>query len=133
MISDGYIDVNGDKLMPGLNKLGEILNNDPQKFNDLRAYLVAKRDLEYKAKSLKTGIRTLDSKAVVKQFENDIQIQEAAQIVYDTLNGVLQYAVNNGLITQENADTIKESNTFYIPFQRVVGKTKLEEEEQFQR
>lgn len=125
MISDGYIDVNGDKLMPGLNKLGEILNNDPQRFNDLRAYLVAKRDLEYKAKSLKTGIRTLDSKAVVKQFENDIQIQEAAQIVYDTLNGVLQYAVNNGLITQENADTIKESNTFYIPFQRVVGKNQV--------
>lgn len=125
MISDGYIDVNGDKLMPGLNKLGEILNNDPQRFNDLRAYLVAKRDLEYKAKSLKTGIRTLDSKAVVKQFENDIQLQEAAQIVYDTLNGVLQYAVNNGLITQENADTIKESNTFYIPFQRVVGKNQV--------
>lgn len=125
MISDGYIDVNGDKLMPGLNKLGEILNNDPQRFNDLRAYLVAKRDLEYKAKSLKTGIRTLDSKAVVKQFENDIQIQEAAQIVYDTLNGVLQYAVNNGLITQENADTIKESNTFYVPFQRVVGKNQV--------
>lgn len=125
MISDGYIDVNGDKLMPGLNKLGEILNNDSQRFNDLRAYLVAKRDLEYKAKSLKTGIRTLDSKAVVKQFENDIQIQEAAQIVYDTLNGVLQYAVNNGLITQENADTIKESNTFYIPFQRVVGKNQV--------
>ena len=125
MISDGYIDVNGDKLMPGLNKLGDILNNDPQRFNDLRAYLVAKRDLEYKAKSLKTGIRTLDSKAVVKQFENDIQIQEAAQIVYDTLNGVLQYAVNNGLITQENADTIKESNTFYVPFQRVVGKNQV--------
>ena len=125
MISDGYIDVNGDKLMPGLNKLGEILNNDPQRFNDLRAYLVAKRDLEYKAKSLKTGIRTLDSKAVVKQFENDIQIQEAAQIVYDTLNGVLQYAVNNGLITQENADTIKESNTFYVPFHRVVTKNQV--------
>lgn len=125
MISDGYIDVNGDKLMPGLNKLGEILNNDPQRFNDLRAYLVAKRDLEYKAKSLKTGIRTLDSKAVVKQFENDIQMQEAAQIVYDTLNGVLQYAVNNGLITQENADTIKESNTFYVPFHRVVTKNQV--------
>lgn len=125
MISDGYIDVNGDKLMPGLNKLGEILNNDPQRFNDLRAYLVAKRDLEYKAKSLKTGIRTLDSKAVVKQFENDIQLQEAAQIVYDTLNGVLQYAVNNGLITQENADTIKESNTFYVPFHRVVTKNQV--------
>lgn len=120
MISDGYIDVDGNKLMPGLNKLGEILNNDPQRFNDLRVYLVARRDLEYKAKSLKTGIRTLDSKAVIKQFENDTQIQEAAQIVYDTLDGVLQYAVNNGLITQENAQSLRESNAFYVPFQRVV-------------
>lgn len=120
MISDGYIDIDGNKLMPGLNKLGEILNNDLQRFNDLRVYLVARRDLEYKAKSLKTGIRTLDSKAVIKQFENDTQIQEAAQIVYDTLDGVLQYAVNNGLITQENAQSLRESNAFYVPFQRVV-------------
>lgn len=121
MISDGYIDLNGNKLMPGLNKLGEILNNDPQRFNDLRAYLVAVRDLEYKSKSLKTGIRTLDSKSVVEKFRNDAQIQDAAQIVYDTLDGVLQYAVNNGLITQENAKTIRDSNTFYVPFQRVLG------------
>lgn len=121
MISDGYIDINGNKLMPGLNRLGEILNNDPQRFNDLRAYLVAKRDLEYKAKTLKTGIRTLDSKAVVEQFQNDSQINEAAQVVYDTLNGVLQYAVNNGLITQDTAAALKESNAFYVPFQRVIG------------
>ena len=121
MISDGYIDINGNKLMPGLNKLGEILNNDPQRFNDLRAYLVAKRDLEYKAKTLKTGIRTLDSKAVVEQFQNDVQINEAAQIVYDTLDGVLQYAVNNGLITQDTATALRESNAFYVPFQRVIG------------
>ena len=121
MISDGYIDINGNKLMPGLNKLGEILSNDHQRFNDLRAYLVAKRDLEYKAKTLKTGIRTLDSKAVVEQFQNDVQINEAAQIVYDTLDGVLQYAVNNGLITQDTATALRESNAFYVPFQRVIG------------
>lgn len=121
MISDGYIDINGNKLMPGLNRLGEILNNDSQRFNDLRAYLVAKRDLEYKAKTLKTGIRTLDSKAVVEQFQNDPQINEAAQVVYDTLNGVLQYAVNNGLITQDTAAALRESNAFYVPFQRVIG------------
>ena len=120
MISKGYIDLNGNRLMPGLNKLGEILGNDPQRWNDLRAFLVAKRDLEYKAKSLKSGIRTIDSKAVVEQFYNDAQIQEAAQVVYDTLDGVLQYAVDNGLITQENAKSLRESNAFYVPFQRVI-------------
>ena len=108
MISKGYIDLNGNRLMPGLNKLGEILGNDPQRWNDLRAFLVAKRDLEYKAKSLKSGIRTIDSKAVVEKFYNDAQIQEAAQVVYDTLDGVLQYAVDNGLITQENAKSLRE-------------------------
>ena len=120
MLSNGYIDENGNKLMPGLNSLGEILGNDPQRFDDLRAYLVAQRDLEYKAKTLKTGIRTMDSKAVVAQFKNDTQIQEAAKLVYDTLDGVMQYAVNNGLITQENADSLRESNVFYVPMQRVL-------------
>lgn len=120
MISDGYIDLNGVQTMPGLNKLGDILGNNANRWNDLRAYLVAKRDLEYKAKSLKTGIRTIDSKAVIEQFKNDTQIQEASQIVYDTLDGVLQYAVDNGLISQEIAKSLKESNAFYVPFQRVL-------------
>lgn len=120
MLANGYIDDKGNKLMPGLNELGEILNNSPERFNDLRTYLVAQRDLEYKAKTLKTGIRTMDSKAVVEQFKNDKQIQKAAQIVYDTLDGVLQYAVNNGLISEDNAKAIRQSNAFYVPMQRVL-------------
>jgi len=120
MLSDGYIDTKGKKLMPGLNQIGEILGNDPQRFDDLRAYLVAKRDVDYKAKTLKTGIRSMDSKAVIEQFKNDTQIQEAAKLVYDTLDGVMQYAVNNRLVTQEVADKLKESNAFYVPMQRVL-------------
>ena len=120
MLSNGYIDEKGNKLMPGLNQIGEILGNNSERYNDLRAYLVAQRDMEYKAKTLKTGLRTMDSKAVIEQFKNDIQIKEAAKIVYDTLDGVLQYAVNNNLITKETADSLKESNTFYVPMQRVL-------------
>ena len=120
MLANGYIDENGNKLMPGLNQLGEILENDEQRFNDLRAYLVAQRDLEYKAKTLKTGIRTMDSKAVIEQFKNDLQIQEASKLVYETLDGVLQYAVNNHLIPQEVANKLRESNAFYVPMQRVL-------------
>lgn len=121
ILSDGYIDEKGNQLMPGLNKIGDILGNNPERFNDLRAYLVAQRDLEYKAKTLKTGIRTMDSKSVVEQFKHDKQIQQAAQLVYDTLDGVLQYAVNNHLIEQDTADTLRESNAFYVPMQRVLG------------
>ena len=120
MISDGYIDLNGNKVMPGLNQLGEILDNNPQRFNDLRAYLVASRDLDYKSKNLKTGLRTNDSKYVVNQFKNDEQIQKAAKLIYDTLDGVLKYATDNGLISKETADSLKESNAFYVPFQRVL-------------
>ena len=120
MLSNGYIDPDGNKTMPGLNQLGEILGNDPDRFNDLRTYLVAKRDMDYKAKTLKTGIRTMDSKAVVEQFKNDTQIQKAAQVVYDTLDGVMQYAIDNGLITEENAKAIKKSNAFYVPMHRVL-------------
>ena len=120
MLTNGYVDLNGKRLMPGLNKIGEILGNNPQRINDLRAYLVAKRDLEYKAKSLKTGVRTMDSRAVIEKFYNDTQIQEAAQIVYDTLDGVLQYAVDNNILTEDTAKALRESNAFYVPFQRVI-------------
>lgn len=121
MLSDGYIDENGNKLFPGLNQLGEILNNNTERFNDLRAYLVARRHMDYVAKSLKTGIRTNDAKYIIGKFGNDAQIQEAAKVIYDTLDGVLQYAVNNKLITEENAKALRESNAFYVPMQRVIG------------
>ncbi len=118
MLTDGYIDLNGEYLFPGLNQLGEILGNDEERWNDLRAYLVAQRDLEYKAKRLKTGLRTRDSKAVIEQFSSDAEIQEAADLVHATLDGVLQYAVNNRLITQELADNLRKSNAMYVPMQR---------------
>ena len=120
MLSDGYIDTKGNKVMPGLNQIGEILGNNPERFNDLRAYLVARRDMDYRAKTLKTGLRNTDSQAVINQFKNDKQIQQAAKLVYDTLDGVMQYAVNNGLISQDSADSLKESNAFYVPMQRVL-------------
>ena len=121
ILSDGYIDENGNKLFTGLNQLGEILNNDTERFNDLRAYLVAKRHMDYVSNDLKTGIRTNDARAIIEQFKNDTQIQEASKVVYDTLDGVLQYAVNNKLITEENAQALRESNAFYVPMQRVIG------------
>ena len=120
MLSDGYIDENGKKLFPGLGQIGEILGENPERYNDHRASLIANRDIDYKAKTLKSGLRDMDTKAVREQFKNDKQIQQANKLVYDTLNGVMQYAVNNGLISQENADSLKQSNTFYIPMQRVI-------------
>ena len=120
MLSEGYIDENGEKIIPGLNKVGEILGDDSQRYNDLRDYLVAKRDTDYKKKSLKTGIRDMDTKYVLEKFANDNQIKEAAQVVYDTLDGVMQYAVKNGLISEEDVLSLKESNAFYVPMQRVM-------------
>ena len=120
MLSDGYIDEKGNKLMPGLSKLGEILGDNPEKFNDLRVYLVANRDIDYKSKNLKSGLRNSDAKFIREQFKNNSQIQHASKIVYDTLDGVLNYAKINGLITQEEIDNLKESNAFYVPMQRVI-------------
>ena len=120
MLSDGYINEKGEKIMPGLNKIGEILGDDAQRYNDLRDYLVAKRDTDYKAKTLKTGIRDMDTKYVLEKFANDRQIKDAAQVVYDTLDGVMQYAVDNGLISQDDVKKLKESNAFYVPMQRVI-------------
>lgn len=119
-LADGYIDEKGQKLTPGLNQIGEILGDNPQRYNDLRVYLVAKRDVEYKAKTLKTGLRSMDTRAVLEQFKNDAQIQKAAKVIYDTLDGVLQYAVDNNLVNQDEAKSLRESNVFYVPMQRVL-------------
>lgn len=120
MLADGYMDENGNQLMPGLKNIGEILGEEAQRYDDLRDYLVAKRDKEYKAKSLKTGIRDGDVEFVLEKFKNDTQIKKAAQVVYDTLDGVMQYAVQNGLISEENVESLKKSNAFYVPMQRVI-------------
>lgn len=119
MLSDGIIDENGNKLTPGLKKVGEILGNDSKRYIDLRNYLFAQSDLQYKDKGLKSGLRTNDSKAVVEQFNKDSQIKEAAQVIYDTLDGVLQYTVDNHLIDEKIAENLRKSNTFYVPMHRV--------------
>lgn len=120
ILADGLIDENGEKRFEGLNKIGDILGKNPERYNDLRAYLVAKRDTEYKARTLKTGIRSMDSQSVINQFKNDSQIKEASKIIYNALDGVLQYAVDNHLLTNENAEALRESNAFYVPMQRVL-------------
>lgn len=124
MLSDGYIDENGKQLTPGLNKIGKIIGEDEQRYNDLRDYLIAKRALDYRAKKLKSGLRYNDVMSVISQFKNDKQINEAAQVIYDTLDGVLQYAVDNRLISADNAKAIRESSTFYVPMQRVLENDK---------
>lgn len=120
ILADGLIDENGEKRFEGLNKIGDILGKNPERYNDLRAYLVAQRDTEYKARTLKTGIRSMDSQSVINQFKNDSQIKEASKIIYNALDGVLQYAVDNHLLTSENAEALRESNAFYVPMQRVL-------------
>lgn len=120
ILADGLIDENGEKRFEGLNKIGDILGKNPERYNDLRAYLVAQRDTEYKARTLKTGIRSMDSQSVINQFKNDSQIKEASKIIYNALDGVLQYAVDNHLLTNENAEALRESNAFYVPMQRVL-------------
>lgn len=120
ILADGLIDENGEKRFEGLNKIGDILGKNPERYNDLRAYLVAQRDTEYKARTLRTGIRSMDSQSVINQFKNDSQIKEASKIIYNALDGVLQYAVDNHLLTSENAEALRESNAFYVPMQRVL-------------
>ena len=135
MLSDGYIDDNGKTIIPGLNELGKVFEQEAKdkgltgksrqrfvegRINDLRAYLISQRDLEYKSKTLKTGLRENDSKAVVEKFKNDRQIQQTAKMIYNTLDGVLQYAVDNGLIDKLTAQELRKNNAFYVPFQRVL-------------
>ena len=120
MLQDGIIDTKtGEQLSPGLSELGSILGNKSSRWNDLRTYLMAKRDKDYQSAGLITGMRRSDTDYVVKKFENDTKIQHAAELIYENLDGVLMYAVKEGFLTIDDVKSMKENNLFYVPMQRV--------------
>lgn len=118
MITDGYINLDGEIAFQGLSKLNNILGENAENWNNFRAYITALRDLEYKNSNYKTGIRTISSKSVVEQLYNNKAIQEATKILQENTKGFLQYAVDNHLIDSETADTLQQNNVFYVPFYR---------------
>jgi hypothetical protein len=85
------------------------------------AYLVSLRVLELHDRGLPQAITQSEAKNIiqeVKQRPDFVAFEKAREAIYAHQDAVLEYAIDGGLLTQEQADTIRKVNRFYVPFNR---------------
>jgi hypothetical protein len=85
------------------------------------AYLISLRVLELHDRGLPQAITQSEAKDIiqeVKQRPDFAAFEKARDAIYAHQDAVLEYAIDGGLLTQEQADTIRKVNRFYVPFNR---------------
>ena len=121
-IREGVDQVRGSSMMArqfaednGMNELGKMSTKD---LNEFQQYLIAKRSAELEARGIKTG-RNLDAdQSLIKDVGNKYDTQE--NIIRDYSNKMLDYSVDNGLISAELRDKLITENPNYVPMNRVM-------------
>jgi hypothetical protein len=86
--------------------------------DELKAYLLANRDLELEGRGIPTGVDSNASQVVVKGAPKEIKA--AADKLYKYQEDVLDYAHSAGLLTDASLAEMKALNSAYIPFYRVM-------------
>ena len=116
LLPDGSLKITGD----GLSKILEPVKNN---VDDLRAFMVAQRDLELAGRGMK-GTTPKESQVVINTLSkqpNFPQLQKISQGVRDWANRALLNPLKEvGAISDETYNQIIKSNQFYVPFQRVM-------------
>ena len=112
----GVKDRAGTQLAPALT---EALKPVKGRLEDFAAYLTAARAAELKSRGLEPGIDMEDALATVKKLHSP-EFAEAARKVYAYNDGMLKYALSEGVLSSDQYAKIKELNQFYVPFQRIM-------------
>jgi len=116
MVEDAMINIAGVPVGPSLEDAGALVKNQREEFT---LYLWGRRALERWKQNKNPGISQADAQFLVEHYETP-EFQRAAQKVYEWNRGVLNYAVQGGLITQAALDKIIEGSQDYIPLARVL-------------
>lgn len=91
--------------------------------NDLRAYTIAKRDLELAQRGVK-GSDANEATAVLQRLQQKPgfqQVEQSAQKLYALQDKMVkEYLVDTGVISKEAYATMRSSNQAYVPFKRVM-------------
>ena len=115
----GLIDDKGSRRTEGLGELSELLGNDPEQIQKVRDLLIAMRTLDYTAVGLDTGLSTAEAMKLIEEYSKDKTIMRVANGIITFQDEVMKYAVEKGLMTQEQYEEMKKWNRFYIPLKRV--------------
>ncbi len=118
-ITKGTVDFRTREVTPG-KSYKDALEPVRGRIDDFRAWLVAKRAMEYEARGKSTGINTADSRAVAAMFDKDPAFNEAAKRLAVWQDKLLQYSVDSGLISPESAKAMRAASAFYVPMHRIV-------------
>lgn len=99
----------------GMKDLGKMSTSD---LNEFQQYLIAKRSQELRAKGVETGRNDSADLALINSARGKYRIQE--QTVRDYTQKMLDYSVENGLISKELRDGLLRDNPNYVPMNRVM-------------
>ena len=95
----------------------EIFNNYSAKdMLEWDSYAKSKRAIEKDAQGFKTGVDITAARQVVKLLE--VKHAKAFREIREFQDAVLDYAVDGGLISKEQAAAYRKANQDYVPFQR---------------
>ena len=118
MLPTGDLEITGEGLAP-------ILNRFRGNLNDIRALLIAERDLELAGRSIE-GTTPVESRKVLttlyKKYGSDVKnLQSVAKEIRDYgIRSVINPLRDSGFLSADDVSRIESSNQFYTPFKRVM-------------
>ena len=113
----GQVDADGNVIGKSLK---EILEPVQYQMEDFIAYAVAKRANELNQRGIETGIDQTATKATIEKLKNDKTMNKALNELYEYNDNLLGLLVEEGIMTKDSYEAIKELNKNYIPFYRVM-------------
>lgn len=118
MVLDGMFDFSGKQTGMSLRTALEPVN---KKMKDFTKYAYSKHALDSWKRGIDPGIDLADAKYTFDKFDNPT-FRSAADAVNRWQDGVLQYAIDSGVLSKESAAAMKALNPSYIPLKRVFEK-----------
>ncbi len=110
-----------DKINGSLKDILKQLKGE-EEYREFNDYLIARRSIEKAQQKIDTGIQLGDAIDVEKDLRGKYgKLAIELDKYNDTL---LRYAVDSGVLSAEQYNTIKQNNLLYTPFQRVIEKEK---------
>lgn len=92
---------------------GDLTKDELDEFN---MYLMAKRSIDLNMRGIETGIGRKDAEIIVNNLEG--KWSERAYRVYRYINNLMQYAIDAGLISEEQFAAMRKVDPHYVPFER---------------
>ncbi len=94
------------------------------KMDDFRVYIVSQRAIELHARKITTGISDMDAREALKEIgEKNPEFEKIATERRKYKDELLQYAQENGLLSEKGLAKIQALNQFHVPFYRVMEET----------